>query len=112
MSKPLILDLKEKLEELNNSSLNLEIIQGKVEVTSNSFGRFKPDYETIENEKEIVGSFLIGGVSTFNNVKMQLTPCVTGIGETYSTINEVICKSSSDATIYVTIGVLTKKKTS
>lgn len=108
MSKPLILELKEKVEELENNSLNLEIIQENFPVPENGVVNYSPNYKNIKGE--IVASFLIGGISTNNNEAMELTPTIEGIGTQYTKVKTVVCKSTKSATLYVTIGVFTKKK--
>lgn len=109
MSKPLNLILKEKVEYLENNSLNLEIIQGNFPISANGVVNYSPDYKNIKGE--IVASFLIGGVSTDSNESMSLTPAIEGIGTQYTKVKTVVCKSTKSAHLYVTIGVLTKKKT-
>ena len=109
MSKPLILELKEKVQELEKQNLNVEILTGSIDVGINTYKVYTPDYSKIKGE--IVGSTLIGGVSTANNLQMlALVPTIGGVGEQYSKVNSVLVKSGTNATIYINILVFYRKK--
>lgn len=109
MSKPLILDLKEKIKSLNNEIINVEFLQENFPVNANQAVTYTPNYNSIEGE--IVSSVLVGAISTDNNQGLTLTPHIGGIGKEFTKVQTVTVKSTGNATIYVTILVFTKKKT-
>ena len=109
MSKPLNLILKEKVDELENKNLQVEILTGSVDVGINTYKTYIPDYSKIKGE--IVGSTLIGGISTANNLQMlALVPTIGGVGEQYNKVTSVLVKSETNATIFINILVFYKKK--
>lgn len=109
MSKPLILILKEKVEELEDKTLYTEILTGSITVGGNQVSVFKPNYSSINGE--IIASVLIGGISTNANQEiLELIPNIAGTNKTDNKVSSVVVKSSSAATIYINILVFYKKK--
>ena len=109
MSKPLNLVLKEKVEELEKQNLQAKVLTGSIDVGINTYATYKPNYNVIEGE--IVGSTLIGGISTMNNLQiLSLIPIIGGAGEQYNKVTSVLVKSETNATIFINILVFYKKK--
>lgn len=101
MSKPLILELKEK-------ALKTKILNQKVSVTANQEKTQAIDYTSIEGE--IIGSVYIGSICTVSNRAgiTKTIPQISGTGEEANKVTHLQICSSTTQDIYTSILVFYK----
>ena len=101
MSKPLILELKEK-------ALKTKILNQKVSVTANQEKTQTIDYTSIEGK--IIGSVYIGSICTVSNRTgiTKAIPQINGTGEEANKVTHLQICSSTTQDIYTSILVFYK----